>query len=111
MADSISATIVLAETPGGESYGFNISACKAGVDVTLGVIKFAVIFLGASLPNNAMFLRIFKPGARTLLNVPSREEGFLKLLVWPYGGAKGISNSNPTKVCAITRKLCKKPVA
>ena len=28
-------------------------------------------------------------------------------MVWPHDGAKGISSSNPAKVCAITRKLYK----
>ena len=107
MMDSVCATIVLSEKSGGESYGFKISAGKGGVVLDADSIKFAVIFLGSPLPKQPVFKLIFKPGNRTLLNVPSREEGFLKRMVWPFNGAKGAIAQNPAKVCAITRKLYK----
>ena len=61
MMDSICATIVLSEKPGGESYGFKISAGKGGVDVDADGIKFAVIFLGSPLPKKAAFELILSP--------------------------------------------------
>ena len=99
--------IVLSEKSGGENYGFKISAGKGGVGVCADSIKFAVIFLGSPLPKQPVFKLIFKPGSRTLQMFPSREEGFLKLMVWPFNGAKGLIAQNPAKVCAITRKLYK----
>ena len=79
--------IVRSERSGGGNYDFKISASKGGVDVCASSIKFAVIFLGSDLPRKVEFGRIFKPGSRTLQAFPSREEGFLKLMVWPHGGA------------------------
>ena len=106
---SASATIMMAEKPCGASYGSKISASKGGVVVDADGIKFAAIFTGLALPNKATFDRIFKVGNRTLLEIASREEGFLKLMVWPRGGANYVISPNPNKVCAIprSRKLCK----
>ena len=107
IVNSVKSAIVTSMRAGGNYYDFTISASKGGVDVCANSIKFAVIFLGSGLPKRVEFGRIFKPGNRTLLDFPSRESEFLKLMVWPHDGAKGISNPNPAKVCAITRKLYK----
>ena len=107
IVNSVKSAIVTSMRAGGDYYDFTISASKGGVDVCANSIKFAVIFLGSGLPKKVEFGRIFKPGSRTLQDFPSRESEFLKLMVWPHDGAKGISNSNLAKVCAITRKLYK----
>ena len=107
IVNSVKSAIVRSERSGGGTYDFKISASKGGVAVCANSIKFAVIFIGSGLPKKVEFGRIFKPGSRTLQDFPSRESEFLKLMVWPHDGAKGISNSNPAKVCAITRKLYK----
>jgi hypothetical protein len=107
IVNSVKSVIVTSMRAGGDYYDFTISASKGGVNVCANNIKFAVIFLGFGLPKKVEFLRIFKPTNRTLQSLPSRESEFLKLMVWPHDGAKGISNSNLAKVCAITRKLYK----
>ena len=107
MISSVSATIVLGEKPCGETYGFKISAGKGAVAVDADGIKFAAFFFGSSLPKKATFERIFNPRNRTLQNRPSCQQGFLKFVKWPQGGANYVIAQNPAKVCAITRKLYK----
>ena len=99
----------MAQKPCGSYYNFKISASKGGVVVDADGIRFAAFFLGSSLPKKVKFDQIFKVGSRTFLELPSREEGFLKLMVWPRGGANYVISPNPNKVRAIprSRKLCK----
>ena len=108
MMNSVSATVVLAEKPCGASYGFKMSAARGSVVVDADDIKFSAFFFGSSLPKRAEFERIFNSRNRTLLNAPSREEGFLKLVKWPRGGAQHVIVRNPAKVCARSRANCAK---
>ena len=103
LVDSVTATIVMAQKPRGSYYNFKISASKGGVVVDADGIRFAAFFLGSSLPKRVKFDQIFKVGSRTFLELPSREEGFVKLMVWPRGGANYVASHNPGKVCAIAR--------
>ena len=109
MINSVYATIVMGANPGGEFYGAQISAGKGGVTVDAdGCIKFAAVFFGSSLPKKPTFERIFNPRNRTLLERPSREADFLKLVKWPHGGCNYVIAQTPAKVCARDRANCAK---
>ena len=109
MITSVSGAIMMGANPDGKFYGAHISAGKGGVTVDAdGCIKFAAVFFGLSLPKRPTFERIFNPRNRTLLERPSREADFLKLVKWPQGGCNYVIANTPAKVCARDRANCAK---